>query len=211
MKLYFKLLLAAPFAIAVAIGCKSEPQKIAPAEAGERGTSCEAKNDCGADYSCIGGVCQPANFDINSTMKECYRVECAEAADCCGDKPLDAPAKCRAVDLICSPTVAGCSTGDSCSNPDSCNGGTCTGLSCSSTFGSCLDTGDCEQDECIFTNIGLGGAAMGECRLSFTTCMSDAQCNTSNTCGGLGSCDCYNPNYNPADRSPAEEESRLVP
>lgn len=199
MKLYLKLLLAVPLAVSIAIGCKSEPQKIAPALAGERGTSCEAKNDCGADYSCISGVCQPANFDIDSTMKACYRVECAEAADCCGDKPLDAPTKCRAAEAICNPEVAGCSAGNSCSTSDTCNGGTCGGLSCSYTGNTCATIDDCIQDECVITNIGLGGAGEGECRFSFATCTSDAQCNTQNTCSGFGTCNCSNPNYNPAD------------
>ncbi len=199
MKLHLKLLLGGLFALGLAIGCSSDPQKVAPASAGERGTSCQAKNDCGADYSCISGVCQPANFDIDSTTKECYRVECAETADCCGDKPLDPPTKCRAAEAICSSSIPGCFGGDSCTTNDDCNGGTCGGLSCSSTFNSCVSIDDCPQDECIFPNIGLGGATLGQCRLSLSSCTSDANCNAANTCSGFGDCNCTNLNFNPSD------------
>lgn len=201
MKLYLKFLLAALLVFSLAMGCKKKvkTQTVAPAAAGERGTSCQAKNDCGPNLSCITGVCQPADFDLSSTGKECYRVECEETEDCCGDKPLNAPTKCRRRSQVCTPTVAGCPTGTTCTDTAACGGGTCAGLYCSSTFLSCATTDNCEQDECDFGLIGAGGAGTGTCTLSGLTCTSNAQCTLTNQCTGTGICNCNNPNYDPLD------------
>lgn len=56
---------------------------------GKRGESCEASNDCDQGLACIGGRCLESDFDLDFIPKQCYRVQCAESADCCADfKPL---------------------------------------------------------------------------------------------------------------------------
>lgn len=201
MKIYLKLLLAVLLAFALAMGCKKKDkaQLIAPQQAGERGASCQAKNDCGSNLSCIGGSCQPQNFSVEATGKECFIHECDTIADCCGDKPVDAPTKCRRRDSVCNSTVTGCPLGDYCESSDECGGGTCSGLYCENTFYSCATTASCEQDECEITNIGLGGAPTGFCTLSSVSCTDNADCTMTNECVGTGSCNCNNPNWDPND------------
>ena len=52
---------------------------------GKRGESCEATNDCEQGLSCIGSRCLESDFDIEFLPKQCYRVQCADDADCCED------------------------------------------------------------------------------------------------------------------------------
>src|SRR6478752_9462362 len=73
---------------------------------GERGSSCDSTVDCEDELTCIvtsncpAGVacanktCQPSNFNLMGTGKSCQISDCKTKADCCGDKPLVAPAKC---------------------------------------------------------------------------------------------------------------------
>lgn len=201
MKIYLKLLLAGLLTFALIMGCKKKDkvQYVAPQESGERGNTCLATNDCGSDLACINGSCQPANFDVDATGKHCVEVHCETTEQCCGDKPTEAPTKCRRADSVCTPTVAGCPAGITCTDNSACGGGTCAGLSCDWTGFSCGSTDDCEQDECVFPSLGLGGGAIGECSLSFGTCTSDADCTLTNECIGTGICTCSNPNYDPLD------------
>ncbi|HEY0467203.1 MAG TPA: hypothetical protein VGC79_23545, partial [Polyangiaceae bacterium] len=90
---------------------------------GERGSSCDSSNDCEPELSCIAthdcpmGVacsnksCQPSNFNLTGTGKTCHIRDCSTKADCCGDKPLLAPAKCANRQSICNqPNLTGCTT-----------------------------------------------------------------------------------------------------
>lgn len=202
MKIYLKLLLAGLLVFSLALGCKKkekEAQRIAPDQAGERGTSCQAKNDCGSGLSCINGICNFASFDVDSTQKECYRVDCATTADCCGDKPIEAPTKCRTRDNFCNPSLVGCEAFGSCTSAADCNGGSCAGLDCSYTGLNCYDNDDCEQDECVLPSVGLGGSGVGYCSLSFDSCTSNDDCFQTNTCTGFGNCSCANPEYDPSE------------
>lgn len=191
-------------------GCKNKnPRKVAPAKAGERGSTCLAKNDCGKDYSCITGICQPVDFDVKVTMKECHLVHCAEQKDCCGTKQLMAPPRCREQVVKCSPALPGCSQGTFCSSAADCTGGgACGGFrTCAYTGVSCSDTAACVPNTCEGQG-GLGGTAPGTCSLSFQTCLSDLDC-FANTCGS-GTCDCTNPDYAPTDPICTDEECANV-
>jgi len=50
---------------------------------GGRGESCQAKNDCAAELSCVSSMCREVTLSLSHTDKDCYRVECTETADCC--------------------------------------------------------------------------------------------------------------------------------
>jgi len=50
---------------------------------GGRGESCAGANDCQEGLSCIAGTCREATLGLSYTGRECVRVECEEAADCC--------------------------------------------------------------------------------------------------------------------------------
>ncbi len=199
MKYYTKILLAGLTAFGLSAACSSKPTEVAPAKLGERGTACEAKNDCGESLSCINRICLPANFDISSTNKECYSIDCEAAVDCCGDKSMDAPAKCRERAVKCEPRAPRCDLGASCDENSECNGGTCGGFRrCDASGQTCSDAAPCAPDTCEFISNGLGGAQNGRCSLSRVSCTGDGDCTTANECGG-GACDCTNPDYDPTD------------
>lgn len=50
---------------------------------GKRGESCQASNDCEPGLACIGSRCLESDFALEYIPKQCYRVQCAESADCC--------------------------------------------------------------------------------------------------------------------------------
>lgn len=168
---------------------------------GERGSSCDSTNDCQEGLSCIvtGGCpagvacanksCQPSNFDILGTGKQCHLTECTTKADCCGDLPEELPAKCADRDVKCSqPTVPGCLV-TTCLDDSYCNGGTCGGT-CSRDGATCLTSDDCEQDSCDLDT--------GTCRVGLNNCNSDDECQLVNTCS-TPYCNCTNPAYDPTD------------
>jgi hypothetical protein len=139
---------------------------------GERGSSCDSSGDCQEELSCIvtancpSGVacsnktCQPSNFEIMGTGKQCHIVQCAEREDCCGDMPLEAPEKCDVRNLTCNQaTLAGC-TAISCTEDDQCGAGKCAGTCSQDIDVQCLTTDDCDENVCVFPS-GSGGAGSG--------------------------------------------------
>jgi len=168
---------------------------------GERGSSCDSTNDCQDGLSCIVsndcpvGVactnksCQPSNFDIMGTGKQCHVVDCATTNDCCGDMPQQLPEKCIGRERICSqPSLPGCVLAV-CSSDANCGTGTCSGT-CSLDGEPCLLTADCAPNTCD-TN-----QEPDTCTLSLADC-SISSC-TTNTCS-TPLCNCANPDYNPSD------------
>lgn len=175
---------------------------------GERGSSCNSTSDCADDLSCVltrdcpAGVacsnksCQPSNFDVVGTGKSCHVSDCKTTADCCGDMPQSAPAKCANRDSICSkPTITGC-TAIRCATSAECGQGTCGGK-CSLDLKSCLTTADCALNTCDTT------AEPDLCSLSGTDCTSFI-CST-NTCS-LPICNCQNPEYDPTNPICTDED-----
>jgi hypothetical protein len=168
---------------------------------GERGSSCNSTNDCEDELSCIvthdcpsGGACankscQPSNFNLTGTGKTCHVSDCKSKADCCGEMPEQAPAKCANRESICNrPTLTGCST-ITCATSASCGAGKCEG-SCYLTATKCLTIGDCTPNTCNLAT------TPDTCAVSGTDC-SVSTC-TSNTCSNLR-CNCTNPEYAPSD------------
>ena len=170
----------------------------APARKGERGSSCNADNDCGDDLSCIvtrdcpAGVscanksCQPSNFGLMGTGKRCFLHECTGKADCCGDLPQAAPEKCDKRTSICNtPNVAGC-TVKLCTADLDCGPGTCAPAVCSVGGAACNTTADCVANTCDPQTM--------QCTVSQTDC-SVTTCLTS-LCPAHY-CNCKNPDYLP--------------
>jgi len=52
---------------------------------GERGETCTARNDCKTGLACVSGRCRENDYDLTVQAKECHRVECETAANCCED------------------------------------------------------------------------------------------------------------------------------
>ncbi len=160
----------------------------------ERGTGCVAQNDCSLSQSCVRGRCQPAQFAVEPTGKECFRVDCAKTSDCCrgagSEEPLD---KCRSRAAMCSSTLPGCVETQCDGSSDCAGGGVCVG-SCSVTAGECRGAADCVQNLC----------ADGHCTIDFADCGSDADCLANNCVGGQ--CACDNPSYEPAAPICSDEE-----
>lgn len=189
-------------------GGGNETQTVAPASSGKRGERCESRNDCGSGLACIGGICSKNDFPITANLKQCVPVECATQADCCGDKPLEAPTKCNAVESVCNtPSLTSCqlSTGyqtGTCSSSSECGGGVCnipTGSACEGGLfngSGCTSAADCPTDICD----------AGTCTVSSIVCTFDDDCTYNNlgvsSCEPLyttGTCNCTNPAYDPAD------------
>src|SRR5262245_25668344 len=57
---------------------------VPPKSAGGRGESCTAHVDCAAGLACVRNVCAPSDLGIDPTGKECVKVQCRTATDCCG-------------------------------------------------------------------------------------------------------------------------------
>jgi hypothetical protein len=165
---------------------------------GERGSSCDSTNDCADDLSCVVtqdcpvGVscanksCQPSNFGLIGTGNRCYVHECSTKADCCGEMPETAPAKCDKRTSICNtPTLLGC-TATLCTSDATCGPGTCNPAVCSLSGGSCMTTTDCALNTCDTSTM--------LCTVSQTDCSVSA-C-VSNLCP-TRICNCQNPEYMP--------------
>ncbi len=55
-----------------------------PRPTGGRGESCASHVDCAAGLACVKNVCAPSDLGIDPSGKECVRVQCRAATDCCG-------------------------------------------------------------------------------------------------------------------------------
>lgn len=181
-----------------------EPEQEAPRK-GERGSSCNSSNDCEEGLSCIvslncpGNVacanksCQPSNFDIMGTGKQCHIVECQTTKDCCGKRPLERPAKCANRDRICNqPYLAGCSPNVSCFSDADCGPGTCQGV-CVYDAAPCKATADCASNTCDTSE------EPHTCTLTGADCTNTTCATVVNSCSSLRCTNCENPDYKPTD------------
>jgi len=177
--------------IAGAAGCSEGDETktlVEPQAKGQRGESCQARNDCQDGLACIAGTCSRNDFEVSVSPKHCDQIDCQIDEDCCGGKPLEAPAKCNNRELICTvPTLPNC-TQSTCTSNDTCGDGVCGAGVCSSSVGQCMSNADC-ADECV----------SGVCTLSLTSCTASTDCfYNGQTCTGRV-CDCTNPLYDPFD------------
>lgn len=176
------------------VACSKDPQKIVPDTRGKRGETCLARNDCDSGLACISGICAKNEFNVDVAVKHCDRIECSADEDCCGDKPLTAPTKCRDRALICdTPQVPDC-TQTTCTDATEASlcgpEGVCGAGTCSILGGTCMDATDC-QDVCVG----------GTCTKSAGICTLDTDCtyysyNATIQCNSRF-CNCTNPSYDP--------------
>lgn len=197
MRMLWSLLLVVGIA-GIASCNKDTKTTVTPDGRGERGESCQARNDCGGGLACVNGICSKNDFDISVNAKHCDRIECGEDKDCCGDRPREAPAKCNNRTSVClTPTVDDCYTTMCTSNSD-CGEGVCSPGVCSVTgAGSCTSDDECEDDVCDLT--------LSACTLSGTYCTSDSACLGTSSCVNRF-CNCVNPEYNPTDDICTDED-----
>jgi hypothetical protein len=186
----------------VFVGCDSDKaQKIQPETRGKRNELCQARNDCEEGLACLGGVCSKNEFGLDVSAKQCDRIECAEDTDCCGDRPMSAPAKCKDRATLCSPQLPGCvNDGNICTSDASCTGGgTCPMGTCSTLGTSCESTLDC-KDSCDPLNMFCKGSfASCTVETEATTCPNTYSCSTR-------FCSCANPDYEPGNPICTDED-----
>jgi hypothetical protein len=165
---------------------KDKTSKIEPEARGQRGESCQARNDCASGLACLNGTCTQDEFPISVDARHCDRIDCETDQDCCGDVPTEAPGQCADYSLICEQyTLSACST-SYCETDTDCGGGSCSlGLYCSNTSADCVSDADC-------TDICSGGY----CLYSGGACSVDTDC-ALGVCSGTPYCDCTNPAYDP--------------
>lgn len=167
-------------------GCADDVQKVEPGSKGKRGETCRARNDCAGGLACVSGICTKNDFDIDVSAKHCDVYQCEEDVDCCGDKPLEAPARCADRVSICeTPNILDCPSASLCDDDDECEGGTCVGF-CTYGSATCTSDAECTANVC----------SAGYCSYTGTVCTADADCEE--TCS-TKQCDCANPEFDPAD------------
>ncbi|HET7543071.1 MAG TPA: hypothetical protein VFK05_24530, partial [Polyangiaceae bacterium] len=115
---------------------------------GTRGTGCTVSNDCAAGLSCMRGLCEPANFGLASSGKECVQIDCTTTADCCGSLSTEIPDTCRNRASACLQKLPGCETKSCTRSGDCAGGGVCSGH-CLISSGECSGNIDCLANKCI--------------------------------------------------------------
>jgi hypothetical protein len=130
---------------------------------GGTGESCQAKNDCASDLSCIANICRKLELSLSRTPKSCFRVECANKADCCAT---------FAPNVNCETYRKNCEM-----DPIFCN-----------TYRSlCECNRDCEEEQCVMAAAGCQTSA--ECTSAQTPfCLEGKcrQCDKDSACAGPG-------------------------
>lgn len=79
------LLVSIAFASLAFSGCKDTPNY--PEYRGERGESCESRNDCKKGLACLSNTCVVHEVPFSATASECVVIECTASSDCCPEKP----------------------------------------------------------------------------------------------------------------------------
>ena len=70
------------------LACIDSVCVVAGTASGDRGgvgESCRAREDCAAGLACVANVCVQVGEGDVVTGKQCFAVECGDAADCCQD------------------------------------------------------------------------------------------------------------------------------
>jgi hypothetical protein len=148
-------------------GCKGDDvQTVKPDERGERGESCQARNDCAEGLACVLGVCTQNEFPISVHAKHCYKVECAENADCCVDfVPTADEDTCTLYAENCATDAYYCDLYNTlciCSE-------ICIEERCVPPPSACIEDLDCYSEEAVD---GMGVCEDGKCY----DCREDANC-----------------------------------
>jgi hypothetical protein len=194
------LLMAVLSLMGLSVGCSggddgggTEQFEMMPSQVGERGESCQARNDCKEGLACVRNTCVLNDYAISASSGQCSRIECEDTEECC---QLDA--QCQEYDDACKGGDASacdyfealctcneqcidkqCQEVSTCADDTECGQGTC------SDAGVCVEcTGD---DECF----GGEQCVQGRCKEG---CKTDANCPLFHACD-QGECveqDCQN-------------------
>ena len=142
----------------VATGCPEEaPQAFTPDKPGQKGESCEARNDCADGLACVNQVCVLDEFNISKTSKGCDVIQCNSPADCIQVVPACKQLKADCDDgnqTACDQLDAGCKF--ACNNNNLC-------------VTTCTDDTECPQN---------WTCNAGEC----VECTNDDQCSAGQKC-----------------------------
>lgn len=135
---------------------------------GQRGESCEFKNDCEEGLACIHEVCVLTDYNIAPSANDCRIIECQTERDCCN----------RVIDQnVCDQLSTSCRTGDqfACNQFDQ----VCR---CNEAAWNCNDQNVCEFVARCATD--------AECPGSAPRCVNRvcSQCGADTDCGGNSIC-----------------------
>ncbi len=178
----------APCLFLVFAGCSD----AAPYYRGGAGESCQARNDCAEGLACVRERCMPEGFGLEPTGKECFRVECAEKADCCADFLPDSNCalyeeSCTADPSQCLAFLTLCQCNEECEDSLCVDRGpNCTvDANCAFVSTPFCEVGKCvacrEHADCAFAD---ERCVSGEC---IVPCVDDAECPLLYSCMA-GSC-----------------------
>lgn len=157
-------------------GAVAGPQMTVPANRGEVGESCRARNDCADGLACIRQVCVLGEFPIAPSALGCDIIECNAVADCVRLAPgcEDLQMACAAGDMVlCEQFEQACNfvceanrCEARCVDDIDCGGGFCQGGQCVQ----CMADADCLEGE--------------TCRrgLCVEPCANDLECPLFHTC-----------------------------
>lgn len=173
-----------PGSLTVAVPCTMDAQC-------SNGIFCDGMETC-VNMACVLGTnpcTNPALPVCNETLDAC--VQCDDAADCpastCpgGSNPDCNQVACNAATGSCvceRPTGTTCNDSNECTNPDTCNGGVCSGPP-----RVCDDGRECTTDTC---NPGTAGGCVFTPRPAGTMCgdQTDGECTDPDTCDAAGTC-----------------------
>jgi|GEM_PF-2009916 len=140
-----------------ATGICSKPSKL-------NGVKCDDANPCTSGDACQNGTCTPASQVTCTALDSCHTVGvCDVKTGVCSN-----PGK---------PDGSACSDGLTCTKPDSCVAGKCTGSAVV-----CDDKIACTVDSCA--------EQLGGCTANATgcSCKTSADCNDGNSCNGVETC-----------------------
>jgi len=140
-----------------ATGICSKPTKA-------NGVKCDDANPCTAGDACQAGVCTPASAVTCTAADSCHAVGTCDVKSGKCSTPL-------------KPDGTACNDGKSCSGPDKCAGGVCSGAATV-----CDDKIACTIDSC---SEQLGGCTVDSKNCA---CQTAADCDDGNPCNGVETC-----------------------
>jgi hypothetical protein len=188
-------------------GCGSDDDEAA-VRLSRKGEACQTSNDCGPGLSCLPlptssgssstnagvSICVTGEFRIDTTAKECARIQCEAPADCCSTPPSNCPdlqAQCAGIDGGFGNTFA-CQQYDRLCKCDlakwECNEGSCRSI-CTTDVDCGGGTLKCSGGRCVQCvddlGCGVGNTCLnGVCK---PPCTNESQCPLFNRCTG-GKC-----------------------
>lgn len=158
------------------------PQSFVPSTQGQKGETCEARNDCSKGLACVNSVCVLNEFNIAATSKGCDVVQCTTPADCVqvvpGCKQLKADCD-DGTQAACDQLATDCNY--------ACNDSLCV-TTCTND-NECPFSWTCNAGECVQCTTDEQCSGGQKCLANFCTepCAGDLECPVFHTCNN-GEC-----------------------